>query len=163
MRECRQNYEASLKLIETVDNEIAQVQIQHTSLYGPRKMENALHEAMEKGVAVEDCTFDLRNNSLFADPPTSRTTLIKAGDRFRLGNSPVIYQATTNDGLPSGLDKAILKIRRVIVATVLRLEASKNDALHSDNIDMDMADFKAAAQNAEVEFQASRFISTQVD
>lgn len=155
MRECRRYYEASLKLIETVDSEIAQMRIQHTRLFGPREMENAIREAMAHGMEIENCTFTMRKNSLFAAPSASHTTLIKAGDRFRLGDSPVIYQATNNDGLPSGLDKLILRIRRTIVATILHMETAKNDVFNSDDIDMDMADFKAAAQKAEAEFQAS--------
>jgi len=153
MRECRHNYEERLKFIELVDNEIAQIRAQHAQLLGPRKMKLKVQDAITNGMEIENFTFSVRKNSLFADPSTSSTALIKVGDRFRLGNSPVVYRATKNDGLPTTLEKLSLKIRRTIVAVVLHLEAAKNDALRSDDIDMDMADFKVATQKAEADFK----------
>jgi len=152
MRECRHNYEERLKAIEVVNHEIAQLRAQHAQSLGPRKMKFIVQDAITNGMEIGNFTFAMRKNRFFADPLTHDTSLIRVGDRFRLGDSPVVYRVTKNDGLPTALEKLVLKIRRAIVATVLLLEAAKNDAIQGDNVDMDMNDFKVAAQKAEAEF-----------
>ena len=131
--------------------EVAELQARYTRLFGPRKMESRIHGAVAHGMEVESCTFKVRKNSFFAEPSNSEI-LFRAGNRLRLGNSPVVYQVTKNDGLPTVLEKITLKIRRAFVATLLHWQESKHDIRNDD--DMDMVDFKSTLQRAEAEFQA---------
>tara|TARA_B100000482_G_C12612867_1_gene299847 strand:+ start:3796 stop:4365 length:570 start_codon:yes stop_codon:yes gene_type:complete len=151
MRECRRDYEIRLRLIGVADHEVAELQARYTRLFGPRKMESRIHGAVAHGMEVESCTFKVRKNSFFAEPSNSEI-LFRAGNRLRLGNSPVVYQVTKNDGLPTVLEKITLKIRRAFVATLLHWQESKHDIRNDD--DMDMVDFKSTLQRAEAEFQA---------
>ena len=64
-----------------------------------------------------------------------------------------MYRAGKNDGVPSTLDKLAFKVRRALAATMLHIEAARNEAVASSSIDLDTVDFKAAAQKAEAEFQ----------
>ena len=163
MRECRRRYEAGLKSIEILDRECAHAKLQLSKKLGPRRMEVAIRDARTHGIEIENFTLTLRKNSLFAVPSISGATFIKTGDRFRVGDCPTVYRANKNSGIPSTLDKIALKLRRVIVATMLHLEAARNEARtipsNTGDTDLDMANFKAAAQKAEAEFQVDCLMS----
>lgn len=150
MREHRRDYEVKMKQIGTVDHEMAQLKLKYATLLGPCKMKRKVHAAIARAMEVENCTFKMRKNSLFAEPSDSRITF-KSGDRIRIGDSPAVYRITKNDGLPTSREKLVLKIRRTFVAAILHLQGFKEGHLGSD--DVDMMEFKSALQKADAEFQ----------
>ena len=93
LRRCRQKYERMLQVVAFWDKQKMSIKAQYSTLLGPRKMETMVQNAISRGMEIEHFTMALRQGSQFAEQSNADAELIKDGDRFRLGNSPVVYWA----------------------------------------------------------------------
>jgi len=95
LRAFRRDYEKRLELVKLLDDKIVQSQVLHDKLLGPRSLEHRIQAAVQYGMEVESYTLTLHEGSTLADPSSPHDAFIKVGDRFRLGNSPVVYRAAS--------------------------------------------------------------------